>query len=287
MTYWLDGAFRHDPAVIDVADRAFLLGDGVFETILMVDGVPAFWDGHMARLRNALSALKFSIMIDEAALFKAARRLAEKKEAGAAVLRVTVTRGPGQRGLLFPAGVEQRPSLLMTVSPAVLPKSASAAVMLSCYVRSEASVSARFKTPNYLDNVMARQEAAGKGCDEAIMLNGKGRVACASAANVFIVTEAEEVITPPVGEGALPGIVRGLLLGQSQAIGAPMVERPIDLEELQRSEIFLTSSLIGVRPARLTKDKASEKSPSRFITAAQARYKKLLQDDLTRGAQQS
>ena len=288
MTYWLDGAFSENPVAIDIADRGFLLGDVVFETILMIDGAPAFWDAHMERLCKALSALGFRIEIGRQALASDARRLAQRNGAaeGAASLRITVSRGAGERGLMFPAADKQRPRLLMTVDPVAPVLHSSISIRLSTYVRNGASLSARFKTANYLDNIMARREAVEQGCDEAIMLNNHGRVACASSANVFIATAADEIVTPPVEEGALPGIVRGVLLRQSDAIGAPVIERPIEPDLLQRSDVFLTNSLIGVQPAHFGPAGAEGAALNRFIRSSQTRYKHLLDHDLRRRAQQ-
>lgn len=288
MIYWLDGVFKEDTIAIDVADRAFLLGDGVFETILMTDGVPAFWDAHMVRISAALSALGFRIEIDRLNLALDARRLVERNglAEGPASLRITISRGVGRRGLIFPSADNQQPRFLMAADRVAPSLSDTMRITLSSYMRNAASVSAKFKTVNYLDNIMARREASEQGCDEAIMLNHHGRVACASAANVFIATAAGEIITPPVEEGALPGIVRGVLLHESDAIGAPVIERPVERELLRRSDVFLTNSLIGIRPVRFGSGNAEEEAPNRLIRSAQKRYKYLLENDLKRRAGQ-
>ncbi len=81
------------------------------------------------------------------------------------------------------------------------------------------------------------------------MLNSRGRVACASSANIFVIKENGDVQTPPCEEGALSGIVRGLLLGSAAQIA--ISEAPVDLALLQRGAPFLTNSLIGLRQAQL------------------------------------
>jgi branched-chain amino acid aminotransferase len=77
------------------------------------------------------------------------------------------------------------------------------------------------------------------------MLNELGRVASASAANIFFLTAAG-LQTPPVSEGAMPGVVRAILLEEAKALGMPVREDPVDLAALSSSLPLLTNSLIGV-----------------------------------------
>jgi len=108
--------------------------------------------------------------------------------------------------------------------------------------RNEHSPLARVKSLNYLDNILARREAAENGADDAILLNTRGRVAETTIANLFALIDGR-VVTPSVAEGALPGIARGLILERLE-----VAERPLTLAELRRAgEIVLTNSL-GVRP---------------------------------------
>ncbi|MBL4619050.1 MAG: aminotransferase class IV, partial [Marinicaulis sp.] len=58
MIYWLNGDYREDVDAINISERGFLLGDGVFETLLVRNGVAAFQDEHLARLHCGLEALK-------------------------------------------------------------------------------------------------------------------------------------------------------------------------------------------------------------------------------------
>ena len=104
--------------------------------------------------------------------------------------------------------------------------------------RNERSPLAGLKSLNYLDAVLARREAAAAGADDAILLNTRDRVAEATAANVFCVL-AGELVTPPLADGVLPGIMRACVMEAT-----PVTERSIGAGELASArEIFLTSSL--------------------------------------------
>ncbi len=253
MIFWLNGEYKESPIAIDIADRGFLLGDGVFETLWVEGGVPAFLDAHLERLKNSLVALSINVNpLDTIGDIIAG--LAERNGLGneKASARITITRGRCDRGLLFPTSDHASPTLLVTLMriPIKAPDN-STTLALSRYIRCEKSIASWHKTTNYLDNILARNEAEAAGANEAIMLNGRGRVACASSANILVIKENGDVLTPPCAEGALNGIIRGLLLGCAAETGVNISETPLDLELLQQGAPFLTNSLIGLRQARL------------------------------------
>lgn len=283
MIFWLNGEFKEAAHAINIADRGFLLGDGVFETILVVDGVAAFLSQHINRLKGALSALSMDAPIDESMgtiIYQLARR--NDLAAGCAAVRLTVTRGAGKRGLLFPEG-DAGPTILLTIQPyAPPPDQPPAKIIIGDYRRNEVSISSRYKTANYLDNMLARNDAAAKGCDEAIMLNSVGRLACASAANLFVLAD-EEILTPAVSEGALPGVVRGLLLaGVDRA--PPVREGVIEQSALLQNELFLTNSLMGIRAAVLDGEPHGSSAPGVVVLQLRSWYEDQLQADLTKRA---
>lgn len=279
MTFWLNGGFREDADAINIADRGLLLGDGVFETVLLADGVPAFWNAHMARLEGALNALSIPARPDNFAL-ETVKELAARcgVSTGAAVLRVTVTRGVGARGLApMPAPA---PTLLMTAQPYAPFPDGPSKLIVSHYRRSSSSLSSTYKVTNYVDNIMARHEAGQAGADDAVMLNEHGRVVCASAANIFVLNDDGSIVTPPVADGALPGVVRKVLLEQG-AGEFSIREDALDPSALHGKPVFLTNSLMGVRPAHLDGDVTAQRAgDSGLLSVLQAWYKETLEQDI-------
>lgn len=242
MTYlWLNGVLLpEEEARIAPADRGLLLGDGLFETLRVAAGRPLRLDRHLARLRAGAAVLGLPVPLDDAGLAAAMAALLERRGLTDASLRLTLTRGPGPRGLLPPA--EPTPTLLITAAPLPPPLPPARVVVARDTRRNEHSPLARIKSLSYLDGVLARQEAARRGADDALLLNTAGRLAEASAANLFLVLDGA-LVTPPVSEGALPGVMRAAVLD-----AVAVVERPVAADELSRAdEVFLTSSL-GVRP---------------------------------------
>lgn len=247
---WLNGrTVSLTDAHISVTDRGFLLGDGLFETIPIYGGQVFDLDAHLERLASGLTVLKFAGSVDLVKLRAAITDYAAAGGVAQAVLRLTATRGTGPRGLLPPTS--PGPTLLMTLSP--MPPLTAAPLSLQVATvtrRNEFSPLSRIKALPYLDNVLALQEARDHGADEALMLNTQGRIACASAANVFVL-RGSRLETPPISDGALPGIMRASVLALAPKLGLVPVESSLILEDLAGAdEVFLTNSIRQITPVR-------------------------------------
>jgi branched-chain amino acid aminotransferase len=227
-------------ARIDPADRGLTLGDGLFETISLRKGKLRRLPAHLARLRVGCAVLGISLNRDDANLESLIADVAKANQLTDAVLRVTVTRGPGIRGIA--AAPNAKPTLLITAATAPPLPDPARVIVATCTRRNEHSPLSRIKTLNYLDNVLARNEAVQAGADDALLLNTQGRVAESTVANVFLLVDGG-LITPPVQDGALPGVARADVIRLAKA-----EERPVTLDLLTRaSEVFLSNAL-GIRP---------------------------------------
>lgn len=224
----------HDAIPFD--DRGLLLGEGLFETLLALDGEIRHLDAHLDRMAGGCSVLR--LPFDRAEAEGLCRRMVPAT--GRVALRLTLTGGSGGRGLDRPADLA--PRLFARVVP-VAPVTTPARAIVSTVRRNEGSVASRLKTLAYVDNVLARTEAVAAGADEAVMLNNRGELVCGAAANLFWVSGGR-LFTPTLDCGVLPGITRARLL-TAQAVE----EVAVGPEALDKAEaVFLTNSLIGVRP---------------------------------------
>ena len=250
---WVGGELApRSPAVVSVRDRGYTLGDGLFETVRVRGGLLRQWDRHLRRLRSGAVALGLPLPWTDEQLTAAVRAVLRACGTGDAALRLTVSRGvPQRRGLLPDEGsaptlaVEAEPS---AGYPAELYERGMRAVTATA-PRNELSPLARVKSLSYLENVLARREAAVAGADEALLCNTKGWLACASAATVFLVLDGV-LVTPEIASGALPGTTRALLLEEvALRLGLRVEERPVAPSELLAAEeAFLSSALLGVMP---------------------------------------
>ena len=244
---WLNGELRAAETAISAQDRGLLLGESLFETMLVKDNVPQFWSAHLARLKASCAAFGLVCHYDEAALRDGARALfassANDKKAHRSILRLTLTGGNGGRGLV-PIG-EARPMVMMQISDAP-PRPGALSLHNSDVLRFAGQFGAAHKTGQYVDQIMARRQALAAKADEAVMANQHGRLACAAAGNIFV-RFGNRLITPPVSEGALPGIIRGALLEVATIGDLRISEAPIETARLAAADgLFVTNSVNGV-----------------------------------------
>ena len=209
---WFEGRWDQPQRLaVPLDDRGLNLADGVFETLLWLPDGPVLWPQHCRRLRRGCALLGLTPEPDTDRIQDLAaegfRRL--NSASGQAALRITVSRGPGQRGLALPQ--PQQPRLWLqfhTVTPCFAPVD----VITSRLVRRHGdSASSRCKTLNYTDAVIARREARMAAADDALLLGSTGRYVCATAANLWI-QRGMDWLTPGLDQGCLPGIMRGQLL---------------------------------------------------------------------------
>lgn len=167
MIVYLDGRFVPEAeALVPVSDRAFLLGDGLFETMLVQGGRPFLWEHHWSRLLRGAEFLRLKLPSDDTRLHAASRELIARNQMPSAILRLTVSRGSGGRGYSL-RGADQ-PRSVMTLHPPALAPGATAPPwrLVTSSLRVPAGEAlAVYKTLNKLPNILARAEAEAAGAD--------------------------------------------------------------------------------------------------------------------------
>jgi branched-chain amino acid aminotransferase len=250
MRVWQNGRIvMPEEAHVSIADRGLLLGDGLFETMAVHNAQVFDLDAHLERLASGLGVLGFVQAVDLPKLRSGIARYIAAEEASCAVLRVTVTRGAGPRGLAPPEA--PRPTIFMTLSPMPPARETPLSLQIATVTRrNEHSALSRIKALPYLDNVLALSEARARGADDALLLNTRGTIACATVANVFVIREGR-LETPPVCDGALPGTMRALVLCLAKQAGLAPVENSLHVKDLaEADEVILTNSISRVMEAK-------------------------------------
>jgi branched-chain amino acid aminotransferase len=222
---------------IDPSDRGFTLGDGLFETMCVVGGRVLRQGAHMARLSRGAQIIGVTMQpVDWNGAFTAVLGANGLKDT---VLRLTVTRGVTSRGLVPPENA--RSTIIIVPSPIPPPMPPAHCIIATVTRRNEHSPICGIKSLNFLDSILARQEAVSRGADDAILLNTRGNVAESTAANIFAVKNGD-IVTPPQADGILAGTMREAVLAETRG-----QERPLTCDELfDADELFLTNSL-GIR----------------------------------------
>ena len=248
MIIFLNGRFVPEAqAVVPINDRGFMYGDGLFETVRVCQGRPFRLAQHLERMARGVDFLKIKCPFTPKELQDFAGQLIEQNRMPEAILRVTLTRGPGERG--FAPKVEGQPTVVMTLHAVPSPENPIQwSLITSSYRILAADPLSSFKTLNKLTQVMARGEAMEQGADEALLINSNGEVAETTSGNLFWVY-SDTVCTVPTGRGALPGITRAVVLEICQTLGLTTNKRVIKPEALRNSEgIFITQSALGIVP---------------------------------------
>ena len=235
---WVNGRMvEPDQPHLRVDDHGVMVGDGVFETLVVVPngtGVAAFGvRRHLDRLRRSAQALLFDCPYNDNELRDAIARCLDVAP-GAGVVRITVTssggildsrRGTGPGSTIVIAGNQP---------PRYAPGTAVATVS---FTRNERGAMAGIKTTSYAENVLARDMARQRGASEAIFADTQGRVSEGTGSNIFW-SDGEWLHTPPLDTGCLAGVTRELIMENLD-----VAETHLPLEDLPLvPEAFLASS---------------------------------------------
>jgi len=242
-------------AVVSIGDRGFLYGDGCFETLRVYDWKLFRLPEHLVRLFAGLTALGIEPWLSPAELRAAGRALMRFNDVRDGVARI----------------YQSRDSIVVTVQPREFPARALHAIVST--VRLDGRLS-RFKTANRLPYILAQREAERAEVNEAVLLNGAGQVAEFTASNLFVAKNGT-LLTPPLADGPLPGITRGVVLVLAAAAQLPVRELSFGPELLTvADEVFATNSLMEIAPV-LTWGR-----PGKITRRLQGLYRQTVRDEL-------
>jgi branched-chain amino acid aminotransferase len=244
--------YDKDDAKISVYDHGFLYGDGVFEGIRSYAGKPFKLDEHLARLYESAKAIRLEIPMTPDAMAEAIRetlRINGITDAG--YIRLVVTRGAGYLGL-DPRRTSNPQVIIITdhitLYPDELYEKGLSIVTVSTIRNHPNALSARVKSLNYLNNILAKIEGVDAGCPEALMLNHKGEVAECTGDNIFVV-HGGIVKTPPPSAGILEGITRNTVIELARQAGREVREMNLLRQDIYKAdECFLTGTAAEVIP---------------------------------------
>jgi branched-chain amino acid aminotransferase len=248
MIVWINGRFVEEAqALISVFDRSFLYGDGLFETLRVSRGQPFRWQLHWDRLQRGAEYLHLRIPVAAEILLRAALELVQQNAMPEALLRISLSRGIGRRG--YSAQGADQPSLVMFLHPVPEPDGRMLQgwrLRTSSHRLPAREPLAQFKTCNKLPQILARLEADANDAHEALLLNTDGYIVEGASSNLFWI-EVDQVCTPPLAAGILPGVTRAVVGELCSRLGIGMSEKNIFPEKLEQSQgVFLSLSSMGI-----------------------------------------
>ena len=232
-------------AQISMFDRGFTLADGVFETMVSRNGNLFRLNQHMDRLDKGCDLLGIQ-RLNRQETKQNIVELLHTNKLTSAVIRLTVTRGVDrQRGLTIHDPVV--PTILIRTHLRSTHKIEGISLSVSSIARNEGSPISGIKSISYSDSIVAKKLASEEGFDDALLLNNLGNVACATSSN-FFVTQDNTIITPPLSDGVLGGIIRGVIFEISSKFGLKIIERSFKPNFDAYEESFITNVVTGIVP---------------------------------------
>ncbi len=240
-----DRMMRVEEVGPEYLDRGLFFGDGVYEVLRSYNGTIFAFEEHLERLANSLAAIEIT-GIDMGKVRSRVLRAFEQARIANAKIYFHITRGSGLRDHL--ADKDMRPNFFLTVTE--LKEDASLkekGVSVSTYpdIRWKRC---DIKSLNLLANVLARNDAKQKGCEEAIFVDEQGLITEGAGSAFFGIVDGK-LRTAPLSENILPSITRKYVIKAAGNIGLNVEEKPLQIKEAAKAEeLFIAVTTKDIVP---------------------------------------
>lgn len=241
---WLNGRLcTLDEARLSPFDHGFLVGDGVFETLVARGGRIFAAAEHYQRLCRSCAAMGLT-PLPEAEYLEAMAAVLQVNGLSEARVRVTLSSGDGP--LASDRGSVRGTVVVVATALNVWPPVER--VCLVPWPRNEKGALAQVKSVSYGENVVALAHAKAQGYGEALLANTRGELCEGTGSNVFVILQGR-LCTPPLSAGCLAGVTRLLVMQACAEAGIECEERSLPVDVLDHcEEAFLTSTTRDVHP---------------------------------------
>lgn len=242
-----NGTISENPPTLSINNRAFKYGDGLFETIKVLNNNVVFLEDHYFRLMASMRMIRMNIPMDFTLEFfeEEILKTVSANNLTNARIRFTVNRKDG--GLYLPT--TNNIHFLVETNPLSAKVKAAYEVDLFKDYYAYSGVLSTLKTNNKVLNVVGSIYAEENGLDNCILLNEKKQIVEALNSNVFLVKD-KTIVTPPLSEGCLKGVMRKKLIEFiSKGNELTILEKEISpFELLKTDEVFLSNAIVGIQP---------------------------------------
>lgn len=276
---YLNGVYLpKSEAKISVYDHGLLYGDGVFEGITAHEGIVFQLKQHIERLYKSANYIRLNIQLTREQMVNAVLNTLRRNRLKDAYIRLVVTRGEGDLGI--DPRLCKQPTIFIIAEhfKAPSPEDVKPVTLHISSVRRDPvdSTTHEAKSLNYLNSILARQEAIDAGANQAILLDHRGFVSEADITNVFVVKE-NVVSTPSAAAGILHGVTRARVIRLLRDLGYELYERDVTpYELLSADEVFLTGTRSHVLPvAKISGRLVGDGRPGPMTRRVMQEYRRL------------
>lgn len=245
MILFNDRFIKRDEAVIDIEDRGYQFGDGVYEVVRIYNGKPFQLDEHMERLERSLKEIRLPLPYEINELTENIKELIQRDPVGDGIVYLQVTRGKALRTHGFPSETNS----VITAYTREMPRPVD---HLNSGISAHLTADIRWlrcdiKSLNLLGNVLAKQEALENDCSEAIFHRGD-TLTEGSSSNVFVKKDGAWY-SHPATNLILNGITRRFVIELMASLNMPVHEQAVKLSDLLNAdEVIVTSTTQEVMP---------------------------------------
>ncbi|MDP6925260.1 MAG: aminodeoxychorismate lyase [Candidatus Scalindua sp.] len=275
--FFLNGKIIPDSdAYISSADRGFLYGDGIYETLRSYNGKPFKLSDHLERMRHSAKQLRISFSYTNENIGEWINELIELNCSQDAYIRITLSRGTGGGRLQMDDNIE--PTTMIQVKPFTPYDSKlydeGMSLVVSNSKRSTTCPISSHKSTNLLKSILLKEEAKKRSALESIIINTDEHVAECVVSNIFFVNNGKAV-TPSLDTNILPGITRRTVLDICKESSIPTSEERFKVEALLNAEeVFITNSLMEIMPvSKIENYKIGETIPGKITQRLINAYK--------------
>ena len=247
-----NGVLQDSDLQLTVSNRSFLYGDGVFETLKVVNNKILFFEDHYFRLMASMRIIRMQIPMDFTLEYleeEILKLVASNGIQNSARIRFTVFRNeggfylPDDNSISYVIQASKLESIVYEINKRIFEVD-----LYKDFVVPKQLLST-LKTANKLTHVTASIFANENQLDSSLLINEDKNVIEAANGNLFMFMD-NQLITPPVSEGCLNGIMRKQILTFAKLIDSiEVVEQPISPFDLQKAdELFITNVITGIQP---------------------------------------
>jgi len=264
-------------AQVHIEDRGYQFSDGVYEVVCVWDGLPVDYAPHIRRLARSLNELRIQQPMSWKALTVAVREIVRRNRLNKGIVYIQINRGVAPRAHPFPKNTA--PSVVITAKHSAGPAESVAKRGVNVVTADDIRWSRRdIKSVSLLANILSKQKASEGKAFECLLVDAKGYLTEASAANVWMVGRNKTIVTHPESQTILSGITRASVMKIAKDAGYTVAERPFTLKEaLNAKEVFLTGTTTFVMPVVRIDDRAiANGHPGEYALDLRQRYAKYI-----------